>query len=92
LGYPFLYTLTDDIAPVAPPKGVFKKIGTADFHPESPETHLANWIVPAFCARVPRDHAVGGVAVWRLHAHTVTPTSVARVQAQDNSLGCCGLR
>jgi anti-sigma-K factor RskA len=81
-------TLTDDIAPVAPPKGLFKKI-KADAYPESPKRIWQNLgIVPAFlCA--------GAAAITLLVAlqfggymqpDTVTPTSVARVVAQDNSL------
>jgi anti-sigma-K factor RskA len=81
-------TLTDDIAPVAPPKGVFKKI-KADAYPESPKRIWKNLgIVPAFlCA--------GAAALTLLVAlqfggymqpDAVTPTSVARVVAQDNSL------
>jgi anti-sigma-K factor RskA len=81
-------TLTDDIAPVAPPKCLFKKI-KADAYPESPKRIWKNLgIVPAFlCA--------GAAALTLLVAlqfggymqtNPVSPTSVARVVAQDNSL------
>ena len=81
-------TLTDGIAPVAPPKGVFKKI-KADAYPESPKRIWQSLgIVPAFlCA--------GAAALTLLVAlqfgsymqpDAVTPTSVARVVAQDNGL------
>ncbi|AGI67080.1 hypothetical protein OAN307_c14020 [Octadecabacter antarcticus 307] len=81
-------TLTEEIAPVAPPKGLFKKI-KADAYPESPKRIWKNLrIVPAFlCA--------GAAALTLLVAlhlggymqtNPVTPTSVARLVAQDNSL------
>lgn len=81
-------TLTEETAPVSPPKGLFKKI-KADAYPESPKCIWKNLrIVPAFlCAGAAALTLLVALQLGGyIQTNPVTPTSVARVVAQDNSL------
>ena len=83
-----LSTLSDDIAPVTPPAGLFKKI-TDEAYPESPKRIWQKLgILPAFLGAGAAALVLmlalefGGV----MQPEQPTPSYVARMAAEDNSL------